>query len=88
MQTFQIGSLGQRLLPEQQYLPKIWPQTGFCILFSNFFTKYFEMMSMIYTLFPVDSIVASLDGIGVLSDRTWLLAMVHVLELFSFSYAQ
>ena len=37
------------------------------------------MISMSSTLFPVDSIVSSFDGTGVLKDRIWLLAMDPVL---------
>ena len=37
------------------------------------------MISMVCTLFPVDSIVSSIYGIGVLNDITWLLAMDPVL---------
>ena len=37
------------------------------------------MISMICTLFPVDSILLAIYGMGVLSDWTWLLAMDPVL---------
>ena len=37
------------------------------------------MISMSSTLFPVDSIVSSFDGTGVLNNRRWLLAMDPVL---------
>ena len=42
-------------------------------MFSNFSFMYFEMIS------AIDSIVSSIYGIGVLSDRIWLLAMDPVL---------
>ena len=48
-------------------------------MFANVPIKYFEMISMNCTLFPVDSIVSSFDGTGVLNNRTWLLAMDPVL---------
>ena len=48
-------------------------------MFCNFSVKYFEIISMVCTLFPADSIASPIYGIGVLSDRTSLLAIDPVL---------